>query len=43
MMPYVCYQTIRIGELEKGKYLMPEQSFAGERSVEEVKKIAVGL
>lgn len=39
----VGYEPVLIGGLEKGKYLMPGQPFAGERSVEEIKKTAEGL
>ena len=39
----VGYEPVLIGGLEKGKYLMPGQPFAGERSAEEIKKIAAGL
>jgi predicted dinucleotide-binding enzyme len=37
------YEPVLIGGLEKGKYLMPGQPFAGERSAEEIRKIAAGL
>jgi predicted dinucleotide-binding enzyme len=39
----VGYEPVLIGGLEKGKYLMPGQPFAGERSAAEIKKIAAGL
>lgn len=39
----VGYEPVLIGGLEKGKYLMPGQPFAGERSAEEIKKIAADL
>jgi predicted dinucleotide-binding enzyme len=39
----VGYEPVLIGGLEKGKYLMPGQSFAGERGAEEIRKIAAGL
>ena len=39
----VGYEPVLIGGLEKGKYLMPGQPFAGERSAEDIKKIAAGL
>jgi predicted dinucleotide-binding enzyme len=39
----VGYEPVLIGGLEKGKYLMPNQPLAGERSAEEIKKIAAGL
>jgi len=39
----VGYEPVLIGGLEKGKYLMPGQPFAGERSADEIKKIAAGL
>jgi len=39
----VGYEPVLIGGLEKGKYLMPGQPFAGERSAEEIRKIAAGL
>jgi len=39
----VGYEPVLIGGLEKGKYLMPGTALAGERSAEEIKKIAAGL
>jgi predicted dinucleotide-binding enzyme len=39
----VGYEPVLIGGLEKGKFLMPGQPFAGERSAEEIRKIAAGL
>ena len=39
----VGYEPVLIGGLEKGKYLMPGQPFAGERSAEEIRKIVAGL
>jgi 8-hydroxy-5-deazaflavin:NADPH oxidoreductase len=39
----VGYEPVLIGGLEKGKYLMPGQPFAGELSVEEIRKIAAEL
>jgi len=39
----VGFEPVLIGGLEKGKYLMPGQPFAGERSAEEIRKIAAGL
>ncbi len=39
----IGYEPVLIGDLEKGKYLMPGQPFAGERSAEEIKKIAAEL
>ena len=39
----VGYEPVLIGGLEMGKYLMPGEPFAGERSAEEIKKIAAGL
>jgi len=39
----VGYEPVLIGGLEKGKYLMPGTALAGERSVDEIKKVAAGL
>ena len=39
----VGYEPVLIGGLEKGRYLMPGTPLAGERSAEEIKKIAAGL
>lgn len=39
----VGYEPVLIGGLEKGKYLMPGQPFAGERTADEIRKIAGGL
>ena len=39
----VGYEPVLIGGLEMGKHLMPGTALAGERSAEEIKKIAVGL
>lgn len=39
----VGYEPVLIGGLEKGRYLMPGTELAGERSAEEIKKIAAGL
>ena len=39
----VGYEPVLIGGLEKGKYLMPGQPFAGERSADDIRKIAAGL
>jgi hypothetical protein len=39
----VGYEPVLIGGLEKGKYLMPGTALAGERSAEEIRKIAAGL
>jgi 8-hydroxy-5-deazaflavin:NADPH oxidoreductase len=39
----VGYEPVLIGGLEKGKYLMPGTELAGERSAEEIKKVAAGL
>lgn len=39
----VGYEPVLIGGLEKGKYLMPGQPFAGEHTANEVRKIAAGL
>jgi len=35
--------TVLIGGLAKGKYLMPGTELAGERSAEEIRKIAATL
>jgi predicted dinucleotide-binding enzyme len=39
----VGYEPVLIGGLEKGKYLMPGTPLAGERSAEEIRKIAAAL
>ena len=39
----VGYEPVLIGGLEMGKYLMPGTELAGERSAEEIRKIAAGL
>ena len=39
----VGYEPVLIGGLEKGKYLMPGTPLAGERTAEEIRKIAAGL
>ena len=39
----VGYEPVLIGGLGKGKYLMPGTALAGERSAEEIRKIAAGL
>ena len=39
----VGYEPVLIGGLEKGKHLMPGTALAGERSAEEILKIAPGL
>ena len=39
----VGYEPVLIGGLEKGRYLMPGTPLAGERSAEEIRKIAAGL
>ena len=39
----VGYEPVLIGGLDKGKYLMPGQPFAGERNVGDIKTIAAGL
>jgi 8-hydroxy-5-deazaflavin:NADPH oxidoreductase len=39
----IGYEPVLIGGLEKGKFLMPGQPLAGERSAEEIRKIAAGL
>ena len=39
----VGYEPVLIGGLEMGKHLMPGTALAGERSAEEIKKIAAGL
>lgn len=39
----VGYEPVLIGGLEKGRHLIPGQPLAGERSPEEVRKIAAGL
>jgi predicted dinucleotide-binding enzyme len=37
------YEPVLIGGLEKGRHLIPGQPLAGERSPEEVRKVAAGL
>jgi predicted dinucleotide-binding enzyme len=39
----VGYEPVLIGRLEMGKHLMPGTALAGERSAEEIRKIAAGL
>ena len=39
----VGYEPVLIGGLEEGKYLMPGTELAGERSAEEIRKIAAKL
>ncbi len=39
----VGYEPVLIGGLEMGKHLMPGTALAGERSAEEIRKIAAGL
>jgi len=39
----VGYEPVLIGRLEKGKHLMPGTALAGERSAEEIRRIAAGL
>ena len=39
----VGYEPVLIGGLEMGKHLMPGTDLAGERSAEEIRKIAAGL
>lgn len=39
----VGYEPVLVGGLEKGRYLMPGTPLAGERSAEEIRKIAAGL
>ena len=39
----VGYEPVLIGGLEMGKHLMPGTGLAGERSAEEIRKIAAGL
>ena len=39
----VGYEPVLIGGLEMGKHLMPGTELAGERSAEEIRKIAAGL
>jgi 8-hydroxy-5-deazaflavin:NADPH oxidoreductase len=39
----VGYEPVLIGGLEKGKHLIPGSPLAGERSPEEVRKVAAGL
>jgi predicted dinucleotide-binding enzyme len=39
----IGYEPVLIGGLERGKFLMPGTPLAGERSPEEVRKIAQGL
>jgi predicted dinucleotide-binding enzyme len=39
----VGYEPVLIGGLEKGKYLIPGTALAGERSADEIRKIAAGL
>jgi predicted dinucleotide-binding enzyme len=39
----IGYEPVIVGGKEMGKYLMPGTALAGERSAEEIRKIAVGL
>jgi 8-hydroxy-5-deazaflavin:NADPH oxidoreductase len=39
----VGYEPVLIGGLEMGKHLMPGTALAGERSAEEIRRIASGL
>jgi predicted dinucleotide-binding enzyme len=39
----VGYEPVLVGGLEKGRYLMPGTPLAGERSAEEIRKIAAAL
>ncbi|HEU5482107.1 MAG TPA: NADPH-dependent F420 reductase [Sphingomicrobium sp.] len=39
----IGYEPVVIGGLAKGKYLMPGTPLAGERSAEEIRRIAAGL
>jgi predicted dinucleotide-binding enzyme len=39
----VGYEPVLVGGLEKGKHLMPGTALSGERSAEEIRKIAAGL
>jgi predicted dinucleotide-binding enzyme len=39
----IGYEPVLIGGLGKGKYLMPGTALAGERSAEEIRRIAAGL
>ena len=39
----VGYEPVLIGGLEMGKHLMPGTALAGERSAEEIRRIAAGL
>ncbi len=39
----VGYEPVLIGNLEMGKHLRPGEAFAGERSADEIRKIAKGL
>ena len=39
----VGYEPVLIGGLQMGKHLMPGTALAGERSAEEIRKIAAGL
>ena len=39
----VGYEPVLIGGLEMAKHLMPGTALAGERSAEEIRKIAAGL
>jgi 8-hydroxy-5-deazaflavin:NADPH oxidoreductase len=39
----IGYEPVLIGGLAKGKYLMPGTALAGERSAEEIRKIAATL
>lgn len=39
----IGYEPVIVGDAEMGKYLMPGTPLAGERSAEEIRKIAAGL
>jgi len=39
----IGYEPVLIGGLEKGRYLMPGTPLAGERTPEEIRKIAATL
>jgi 8-hydroxy-5-deazaflavin:NADPH oxidoreductase len=39
----IGYEPVIIGGLAMGKYLMPGTPLAGERSAEEIRRIAAGL
>jgi predicted dinucleotide-binding enzyme len=37
------YEPVVIGDLEMGRYLVPGTALSGERSAEEIRRIAAGL